>query len=202
MERIAIKPDLKLKTKLHLFTLSLLSIFVFTGVILQFTLPLGRISYSDVAIVVWPIVFGILLIGWLIAAPIIHLWVNNLEYFIEDDRIIIHKGIITKIQQNIPYRAITDFMLHRSLYDRILKMGSIRIQTAGQAVTPTGYEANLGGLINYDELLSELRSRLRKVNHESSPLTTQNVEGATNENVMQDILNELKLIRAALEDKK
>ena len=57
---------------------------------------------------------------------------------------------MTKIQQNIPYRAITDYILHRSIYDRMLGLASIRIQTAGQIQTPTGYEGNLAGLPNWD----------------------------------------------------
>ena len=91
------------------------------------------------------------------------LWIKNLAYVIEEDRITVHKGILTKIQQNIPYRAITDFMLHRSLHDRFLGIGAIRIQTAGQTQTMTGYEGQLAGLVQWNDLLQQLREKVKKL---------------------------------------
>ena len=121
--------------------------------------------------VLWPITLGLILIMWAITAPIVALWIRNLTYVIEEDRITIHKGILTKIQQNIPYRAITDFMLYRSLYDRFLGIGAIRIQTAGQSQTVTGYEGQLTGLLEWDDLLQQLREKVRKLHPVAEAVT-------------------------------
>ena len=201
MEKIALKPDKKLKTKLYLIISSICCLIILIGIILQITIPLGKISSSQTALIVWPIILGFIILTWLITSPIIHLWVKNLEYFIGDERITIKKGIITKIQQNIPYRAVTDFMLHRSLFDRILNIGSIRIQTAGQSVTPTGFEANLSGILDWNELLEELRNRLKRI-HDDKPVDNDiRSEDVDTKVIMNKILSELTRIREVLERK-
>ena len=117
-------------------------------------------------------------------------------YSIEEERITIYKGILTKMQQNIPYRAITDFMLHRSLYDRMLGLASIRIQTAGQTHSPTGYEGNLAGLINGDNLLGELRERVQKyLPAMKESILPENEDLISSQQFLQEILKELQAIR-------
>ena len=133
-----IRPDKKLFTK-QLYVLLTISFLVLTvAAILQITIPLDpKVTASGVAAILWPIVFGVIFLLWLIAVPTIKLWIKNLSYYIDEDRVTIHKGILSKIKQNVPYRAITDFQLHRSLYDRALRIGSIRVQTAGQKANPS-----------------------------------------------------------------
>ena len=104
---------------------------------------------------------GIELVMWLIAVPILVLWHKHLSYAIEPERIVIRKGILSRIQQNIPFSMVTDFRLQRSLYDRALGIGSIQVQTAGQGVTGAGYEGKLAGLADWDDLHEDLRRRSR-----------------------------------------
>ncbi|OPX33911.1 hypothetical protein B1H10_04785 [candidate division KSB1 bacterium 4484_188] len=106
------------------------------------------------------------------------------------DRITIHKGILTKVQQNIPYRSITDFILHRSLYDRFLGLASIRVQTAGQSTTATGYEGNVAGLLNWEPLIQDLRGRVKSV------LTHLPME-----DTLQNILEEVRVLRKLVGEK-
>ena len=198
-----IKPDKKLLTKQWLVLLTISLFLVLTAVALQFLIPLKEgVTSSQVAVILWPITTGIILLMWAIAVPIITLWIKNLAYYIEDDRITIFKGILTKQQQNIPYRAITDFMLHRSLYDRFLGIGAIRIQTAGQSRTPTGYEGQLSGLVDWDNYHQQLRSKL-KILHPIAEATAvaESVSLLSAENKLQQILEELKSIRKLLENK-
>ncbi|MBN2091090.1 PH domain-containing protein, partial [candidate division KSB1 bacterium] len=116
-----IKPHKKLLAKQWLVLLTITFFIALFGIGLQLLIPLGEgVTSSQVAVILWPIIIGVILLMWVIAVPIIILWIKNLTYFIEEDRITVYKGILTKIQQNIPYRAITDFILHRSLYDRFL----------------------------------------------------------------------------------
>jgi uncharacterized membrane protein YdbT with pleckstrin-like domain len=198
-----IKPDKKLLTK-QWFVLLTISVFlVFIAIALQFLIPLEEgVTSSQVAIILWPITIGIILLLWAISAPIITLWIKNLAYYIEDDRITIFKGILTKQQQNIPYRAITDFILHRSLYDRFLSIGSIRIQTAGQSRTATGYEGHLSGLVHWEDLHQQLRSKL-KILHPIAEATAvaESVSVLSSDDKLQQIVEELKAIRKVLENK-
>ena len=138
---------------------------------------------------------------WAISVPIIKLWIKNLEYVIRNDRITIHKGILTKTQQNIPYRSVTDFALQRTLFDRYLGIGSINIQTAGQSQSPTGYEGSLVGLINYDALHGRLKEKLKMLHPISEATTVAEPIISSNENVLNEILSELKQIHQKLSKK-
>lgn len=156
-------PDKKLITKqwLTLGTISLIIILV--AVFLYFILPLSPKRTADE-------ISGPILIStictiaalWIICAPIIIIYIKKISYAIADKRIIIRKGVLSKIVQNVPFRKITDFKLHRSLYDRFLGIASIKVQTAGQSASGTGYEAKLSGLTNWDELLEILRNHIEK----------------------------------------
>ncbi len=145
---------------------------------------------------------GLILVGWIISIPIMILWIKNLSYYIEDERVTIYKGIVSKIQQNIPYRAVTDFVLHRSLFDRILGIGAIRIQTAGQSHSSTGYEGKLLGLIDYEELHQQLRAKIKSLHPRSESTTVaEKATPLSQEDKLQRILEELREIRKVLEKK-
>lgn len=193
-------PHKKLLTKQWLILLTLSLIILAAGILLVLLVPLGEPTPREVRSVVWPVTLGSILLMWVVCAPILSLWVKNLKYEIEDDRIIIHKGILTKVSQNIPYRAITDFILHRSLYDRFLGIASLRIQTAGQTQSATGYEGNMAGLMNWKELHQDLRSRVRSLHPLSESLGLKGEKTPEGESGLSArILEELKAIRKALE---
>ncbi len=193
-----IKPDKKLFTKQLYVLLTISFLVLLVAAILQITIPLDpKVSGNDVATILWPILFGVIFLLWLIAVTIINLWIKNLSYFIDEDRITIHKGILSKIKQNVPYRAITDFQLHRSLYDRAFRIGSIRIQTAGQKPSATGYEAILSGLVDWDSLLEQLRAKVKMLYFQTGISVTDS-SGITEKEILQKILDELKEIRITL----
>ena len=146
--------------------------------------------------VLWIVILSIIVALWVIAYPIVYLWYKNLEYRVYEDRVSIHKGILTKTQQNIPFRAITDFALVRTLYDRFLDIGSIKIQTAGKHISSASqYEGNLAGLINYEQLHTELREKVKKLHPVSETVTTRESEKPADAELWQEMLKELKEIR-------
>jgi len=194
-----IKPNKKLLTKQWYVLLTISFLILLVGVILQITIPLNpKVTANDVAGILWSIILGVILLLWLITVPIIKLWIKNLSYYIDEDRITIHKGILSKIKQNVPYRAITDFQLYRSLYDRFLGIASIKLQTAGQSPTATGFEAKLSGLIDWDDLLEQLRAKVKRLYPTSDVLSTTD-SIATEKDLLEKIFEELKGIRSALE---
>ncbi len=129
------------------------------------------------------------------------LWIRNLSYRIEEDRITIFKGILTKVQQNIPYRAVTDFALKRTLFDRMLGIGAICIQTAGQTQNPSGYEGKLAGLIDFDQLHHELRGKLKQLHPIGEAVATAEPVRIDDANLLSQILVELQKIRKSIENK-
>ena len=195
-----IRPDKKLITKSWL-TLVSLSIVIVLFACLMHIIPAldSDIDLEQFSFYLWRIVFIAIILMWIVAAPIMILWIKNLSYFIEEDKIVIKKGILTKIKQNIPFRMVTDFMLERTLYDRWLGIGSIKIQTAGQTQNATGYEGKLAGLLNWDELHEKLRSNLTNARASSKEISES---PKVNEGALENILTELKKISSILEKEK
>ncbi len=193
-----IKPDKKLLTKQWYILLTLSFFIVLLTVLLQILIPISPdVTSSQVAVILWPITLGIIILLWVISTPIIIMWIKSLGYYIDEDRITIHKGILSKIKQNVPYRAITDFQLHRSLYDRVLGIGSIRIQTAGQRPGATGYEGNLAGLVEWDNLLEQLRGKVKKL-YPQAVSSTRDSSGLTEKEILNTMLEELREIKNLL----
>ena len=188
-----IKPDKKYYTA-QLLILSILSSLIIIGAIV-----INLIIYYEEGpdlegiTLIWLICLGLTTIMWAVSLPLIHLWIKNLSYFIRDDRITIQSGILTKKEKNIPYRSITDFVLVRGPFDRILGIGTIKVQTAGQSAE--GYEGNLSGLLDYGLLHADLREKLKFLHPISESATTSEPIKQTNDSVLIQILEELKEIR-------
>ena len=198
-----IKPDAKWKTKQWTNMLLYTLFIALLAIPFHILLPLSeKLDAFQVGVVVWSIALLLTLPGWLFFIIWVPLYYNNLMYYIEDDRITIAKGILTKVKKNIPYRAITDFLLQRSIVDRMLGIGSIMIQTAGQSQAATGYEGNLSGLVNYEELHGQLLTKLKSLQAQTSPTgvaeTSTESEPLNQEVILKQMLEELKAIRKAL----
>lgn len=149
---------------------------------------------------VWPWVAGSLVLLWVLAPWLSYLWIINLKYSIEDERLVIQKGILTKKSVSIPYSAVTDFTLSRSLYERWLGIGTLLIQTAGQG-TQTGIpEGKLEGLIEFDSLYTTLRARVktyRGTRQDEKAPTGKPAE--SDSEILNSILEEVKKISRKLE---
>jgi uncharacterized membrane protein YdbT with pleckstrin-like domain len=190
-----LKPDRKylIKGIWIIFTVSAVLALLIAIIHLIIYLADGDMQAAEI---LWIVTLATIAAIWVIAYPILYLWYKNLEYRIYEDRVCIHKGILTKIQQNIPFRAITDFALVRTLYDRFLDIGSIKIQTAGKHISSSSqYEGNLAGLINYEQLHTELRERVKKLHPVSETVTTRESEKPADTDLWQEMLKELKEIR-------
>ena len=180
----ALKPN-KLYFKKHIYFILLLSILVDIFFIPFCLFILGEKNNGSLVLM-----YGC--IGWVILCAVIlffsKLWINNLTYIIKDQNIRIYQGIFTKVEQNIPNRKVTDFILHRDLLDRFLGLGSIKVQTAGGS-GEMGYEGILNGILEYEEVHKNLRDKL--VNTQTSHETVQ-INENSNDVVLNEILSELK----------
>lgn len=189
-------PDKRLIIKGYYILFTLTGMLVVVAVILNFTLPLiPEVEPGMARNYIWGWTGFVVIIMWITSVPIMLLWIRNLAYFIEEERITIHKGIITKVQQNIPYRAITDFQLHRTLYDRVLGIGALRIQTAGQSQNTPGFEGKLSGLTDWQNLQDELRARVRHYHQAKISSAEDEQSPSVSTKLLQEILQELRAIR-------
>ena len=193
----SIRPDPKYFTKVLWILITISGSVIFLGALVHLIVFLAGGKLTPVMIM-WLVIGILLILMWIITTPVSYLWIKNLSYTIHSDVIRIHKGIMTKTQQNIPFRAITDFAQVRSLFDRFLGIGSIKIQTAGQSQTPTGYEGTLGGLVQYEAWYSDLRERLKMLLPVSESVTTVERNNRQDVDYLREILSELKTIRELL----
>jgi putative membrane protein len=188
-----INPDRRWVAKqwLVLGTITLLLVLVAGIAHLVITLSVADGDAASLAVmIIWIAVGSAALLTWAISVPVVILWFRNLSYLVEEDKVIIRKGVLTKTQQNIPFNMVTDFRLQRTLYDRALGIGSVLIQTAGQSANPTGYEGKLAGLSDWDGLHEGLRSRIR---------SGAGARATTQDDPLLQILGELREIRRVLE---
>jgi putative membrane protein len=187
-------PVRKLYTKAWM-TFATITTFVAAGAgVATLIINLAADDPGQAVPIMWIVVGSALAAMWIIGAPIAWLWIRNLSYEVTADEVIIHKGILSKVDQNIPFRMITDFRLHRSLYDRWLHIGSIDVQTAGQNQTATGYEGRIAGQHHPAELHQELRNRIRRLEPHHDPATGN---GGTTD--LHALLEEVREIHHLLE---
>jgi len=190
-----LKPDRKYLVKIIWIFLTVSSVLALLVAIVHLIVYLVD-GDMQAAVILWIVIMSLILALWVIVYPILYLWYRNLEYRVYEDRVCIHKGILTKTQQNIPFRAITDFALVRTLYDRFLGIGSIKIQTAGKHISSSSqYEGNLAGLLDYEQLHTDLRERVKKLHPVAETVTTFEGEKPADDDVLQEMLKELKEIR-------
>ena len=189
----SLKPD-KLYFKKHIF----LNIIVTFIVFLFFTpfclFALGEQDNGSLVLMIGSI-------GWFLLIIVILIYykffIDKLSYDIKDSSITIYSGIFTKIEQNKPHSKVTDFVLYRDILDRFLGMGSIKVQTAG-ASGETGYEGVLSGLVEYEAIHKELRSKLIDSQNMSAN-STSDTNNKNNDDVLLDILSELKDINKKID---
>jgi len=194
----SIKPDRKYLKKGIWILLTVTGVFVIAALILHLILYLTG-EPAKAFQIIWIVTGSAIAAMWIISYPILYYWYKNLEYTIFDDRVSIHKGILTKTVQNIPFRAITDFALVRTLYDRMLGIGSIKIQTAGKSAhSPSPYEGSLNGLLDYETLHSELRTIIKSLHPVAEPVTAAEPARAAPNTILEEILSELQEINRNL----
>jgi uncharacterized membrane protein YdbT with pleckstrin-like domain len=156
-------PDRRLYTKAWM-TFATITACVLAGTgIATWIINVASDDPGSVIPILWIVVACYTAAMWLVGAPIAWLWIRNLSYEVTDDMVVVHRGIRTKVDEFIPLRMVTDFRLHRSLYDRWLNIGSIDLQTTGHAHRTSGYEGRIAGQRQPELLHNELRGRITRL---------------------------------------
>lgn len=105
------------------------------------------------------------MIPWLLLIPA---YSRSLTYEIQDDEVIVRVGIITKSVKHVPYRTVTNLEVKRDPFDRLLGLGTLKVQTAGMS-GQTGAEESLVGLPNYVEIYETVAATLRRFRQVMAP---------------------------------
>ncbi len=163
------QPDPRLRTKYYLQLLTL-PIFFFVTLVVPYSImglvrffPFPWLSWIWLNFLLWGFVFCF---AWTIPGLIlIPFYYRRIHYRIQDDEIIVSRGVITLTRRVVPVRAITNVTLRRGPYDRLFHIGSVKIETAGQTGSQAGTtspELGLDGLIKYDAVCNHILELVRK----------------------------------------
>ena len=180
----SLKPDTGYFTK-HIYATILTTVFVYIFFVPFCLFILGEKDNGTLVLTYGTLAWIVLSILTLFFSK---WWIDNLSYVIKDNNITIYRGIFTKVEQNIPDRKVTDFILHRDLLDRFLGIGSIKVQTAGGS-GQMGYEGILSGIQDYEEVHKNLRDKLISIQSSS---TSSSSTSSLDDSVLNKILSELK----------
>ncbi|MFX1319682.1 MAG: PH domain-containing protein [Promethearchaeota archaeon] len=194
------RPNPRLRTKyfLQLFTTPLFFYLLFVvplAFMLFFIIPPGPwtlLTWNNTLF--WGFIFCFI---WTVPGVfLIPLYYSRIRYSIQDDEIVVSRGVITLTRRVVPVRAITNVSLRRGPYDRLLGIGSMKIETAGQMGAQSGKpspELALDGLENYEKVNNQILDLVRRY-RSGYALTTEVESTQANDTsiLLQQILVELQ----------
>ena len=186
------KPHPKYQTKLVLWILSILVLTIMPWVFLGFAPGLGW---------VYVLIFLLVNAAWVAVALLLVMpYYRSINYVLDEDAVLVRKGFITKTEQMVPYRTITNIELKRGIFDRWLGLGTIAVHTAGYS-QQTNAEAKLVGLADYGQVRDELLAALRRYRGVPGAeiATTEPAAQDESAQLLRQILEEVRALRGTLD---
>ena len=140
----------------------------------------------------------------IIVAAITLYWIpkfySSINYVLEDDEIIVKRGVWWKTKSVVPYNRITNVSIYQGPISRHFGLGRLSIQTAGfSGVSSSGHktaEAEIFGIENFEEI----KDMVMKFAKGIKPVAVETeVEAKPSKDMNEQILQELRRIRKAVE---
>jgi membrane protein YdbS with pleckstrin-like domain len=130
----------------------------------------------------------------------IPLFRSSIRYVLEDDEIIVTKGVWWKTKSVVPYNRITNINIYQGPISRGFGLGKLAIQTAGfSGVGRSGYktaEGEIFGIVNFEEIKDTVMNFVKGM----KPVAVEaEAETKTAKDLNEQILQELRRIRKAVE---
>ncbi len=125
---------------------------------------------------------------------------SSINYVLEDDKIIVTKGVWWKTKSFVPYNRITNVNIYQGPISRHFGLGKLSIQTAGFSGTSSRggkvAEAVILGIKNFEEIKDVVMNFVKGMKPEA---VEAEAEIKPSKDINQQILAELRKIRKALE---
>ena len=162
----------------------------------------GIRTWSQLALEIfyWSVVgfFPIYLVFLILSFP----YIRALNYTFTTQEIIVNRGIINKKTKIVPYRNITNFVMKRGLFYRLIggnNFGMIMVETAGQGPQQAHPEQRIVGIENVAEYTEKIRGILSKMKGQAAVTAdTETASSLDEEEILTQILKTLKNIEAKL----
>ena len=127
---------------------------------------------------------------------------SSITYILTNDEIVVEKGVWWKRKSFVPYNRITNISVVQGPIARQFGLGTVRVQTAGFSGGGSAgvrlAEAVILGVKNFEEIRNVIMGFVKKVR----PVAVEaEAEAPAPRDLNQQILNELRRIRKALESK-
>lgn len=163
-DRGIIRPAPGYLASLYIWTILIFGVFILPWILLGLAPEFG-----------WTYVFIFLVVNvlWMIPTALLYpLYYRSIRYELREDEIVVHKGIITRSVRVVPYRTVTNLGLSRNPVDRLLGIGTVKVETAGTA-GQNRPEAVLAGLADYNGVHEQVWAALRRYRAAMGPTTTE-----------------------------
>ncbi len=139
----------------------------------------------------------------LIAVGITAYWIpkfhSSITYVLEDDQIIVTKGVWWKKKSFVPYNRITNLNIYQGPISRRFGLGKLSIQTAGFSGTSSSggkvAESVIFGIKNFEEIKDIIMTFVKG----AKPVAIEAEAEAPSKDINLRILQELSKIRKAVE---
>jgi membrane protein YdbS with pleckstrin-like domain len=123
---------------------------------------------------------------------------SSIKYILEDDEIVVSKGVWWKTKSIVPYNRITNVNIYQGPISRTYGLGRLAIQTAGfSGANSSGNrtaEADIIGIRDFEDT----KEVIMKFVKGKKPIAVE-AEAERNVDTNSEILEELRRIRKALE---
>lgn len=123
---------------------------------------------------------------------------SSIKYVLEEDQIVVARGVWWKTKSVVPYNRITNVNIYQGPISRRYGIGRLAIQTAGfSGVSSSGHktaEADIIGTKDFEDTKDSVMSFVKG----TKPIAVQ-AEAESVNDVSREVLEELRRIRKAVE---
>jgi len=134
---------------------------------------------------------------WLVPALLLVApYYRSISYELREHELVERKGIITRVENLVPYRMVTNMRARRGPLDRLLGLGTLEIHTAGYS-QQTSSEARMAGLVDVAAMRQELLERVARSVGPQSASQAEAAPGTQDDTVrlLTEIRDELRAQR-------
>ena len=190
MEAILVKPEKEQKT---LWFICWAAPFV-----------LGLALWVILLLTLEKLIFGFLIVGWLILQVPILVWIQayyrSLEYIVDSEAVKMKKGVFWRKRVSVPYPKITNVDITQGPVQRMLNIGTIHVQTAGAGGTQGAQaELTLLGVRDLEGLKDTIMERVRGYTISGPQEVKKEIVMESDSQIFKHMLKELVAIREMLE---
>lgn len=129
-------------------------------------------------------------------------YIRALNYTFTTQEVVVNRGLINKKTKVVPYRNITNIVMKRGLFYRLIggnNFGVIMVETAGQGPQQAHPEQRIVGIENVAEYTEKIRGILSKMKGQAAVTAdTETASSLDEEQILTKILATLEKIETKL----